>query len=186
MGSLKKEFNFLTDQGSLEVSGQGVGSLVSSGSFLLLLPFHIFAPLCIPLVSLCVSINSYKKTLVRLDSVQFSCSVVSNSLRPHDPQHARPPCPSPTPGVYPNPCPSSRWCHPTISSSVVPFSSCPQSFPASGSFPMSQLFASGGQSIGVSASTSVLPMNTQHWSPLGWTGSISLQIRAYNKCLILT
>ena len=94
------------------------------------------------------------------DSVQFSCSVVSDSLQPHELQHARPPCPSPTPGVYPNPCPLSQWCHPTILSSVVPFSSCPQSFLASGSFPMSQLFAWGGSSIGVSASTSVLPMNT--------------------------
>ena len=108
-------------------------------------------------------------------SVQFSCSVVSNSLRPHKLQQVRPPCPSPTPGVHPNPCPLSRWCHPTISSSVVPFSSCPQSFPASGSFPMSQLFISGGQSIGVSASTSVLPVNTQDWFPSGWTGWISLQ-----------
>ena len=94
-------------------------------------------------------------------SVQFSCSVVSNSLRPHKLQQVRPPCPSPTPGVHPNPCPLSRWCHPTISSSVVPFSSCPQSFPASGSFPMSQLFISGGQSIVVSVSASVLPMNIQ-------------------------
>ena len=94
---------------------------------------------------------------------------MSNSLRPHESQHARPPCPLPTPGVYPNPCPLSQWCHPAISSSVVPFSYCPQSFPALGSFPMSQLFASSGQSIGVSASTSVLPMNTQDWSPLGWT-----------------
>ena len=98
---------------------------------------------------------------VQLSSVQFSRSVVSDSLQPHEPQHARPPCPSPTPGVHPNPCPSSRRCHPTISSSVVPFSSCPQSFPASGSFQMSQLFASGGQSIGVSASASDLPMNIQ-------------------------
>ena len=111
---------------------------------------------------------------IHATSVQFSCSVMSDSLRPHESQHARPPCSSPTPGVYPNPCPSSRWHHPTISSSVVPFSSGPQSFPASGSFPMSQLFASGGQSIGVSASTSVLPMNTQDWTPLGWTGWISL------------
>ena len=94
-------------------------------------------------------------------SVQFSRSVVSDSLRPHEPQHARPPCPSPTPRVYSNSCPLSRWCHPTISSSVVPFSSCPQSFPASGSFQMSQPFTSGGQSIGVSASKSVLPMNTK-------------------------
>ena len=98
-------------------------------------------------------------------SVQFSHSVVSDSLWPHEPQHARPPCPSPTPRVYANPCPSSRWCHPTISSSVVPFSSCPQSFPASGSYQMSQLFASGGQSIGVSASKSVLPVNTQKRCP---------------------
>ena len=101
---------------------------------------------------------------------QFSRSVVSDSLRPHESQHARPPCPSQTPGVCSDSCPSSRWCHPAISSSVVPFSSCPQSLPASGSFPMSQLFARGGQSIGVSASASVLPMNTQDWSPLGWTG----------------
>ena len=108
-------------------------------------------------------------------SVQSSHSVLSDSLRPHELQHARPPRPSPTPGVHPNPCPLSRWCHSTISSSVVPFSSCPQSFPASGAFLMSQLFASGGQSIGVSASTSVLLMNTQDWSPLGWTGWISLQ-----------
>ena len=93
-------------------------------------------------------------------SVQFSCSVMSDSLLPHEPQHARPPCSSPTPRVYPNSCPLSWWCHPTISSSVIPFSSCPQSFPATGSFQMSQLFASGGQSIGVSASTSVLPINT--------------------------
>ena len=107
--------------------------------------------------------------------VQFSRLVTSSSLRPHEPQHARPPCPSPTPRVHPNPCPLSWWCHPTMSSSVIPFSSCPQSFPASGSFPMSQLFPLGGQSIGVSASTSVLPMNTQDWSPLQWTGWISLK-----------
>ena len=94
---------------------------------------------------------------------------MSDSLWPHGLQYTRPPCPSPTPGVHPNPCPLSHWCHPTISSSVVPFSSCPQSFPASRSFQMSQVFASGVQSIGVSASTSVLPMNTQDWSPLGWT-----------------
>ena len=103
-------------------------------------------------------------------SVQFSHSVVSDSLRPHELKHTRPPCPSPTPGVYPNSCPLSQWCHPTISSSVIPFSSCPQSFPASGSVQMSQLFASGGQNMGVSASTSVLPMNIQDWFPLGWTG----------------
>ena len=117
-------------------------------------------------------------------SVQFSCSVVSNSLQPHEPQHARPPCPSPIPGVHPNPCPLSRWCHPTISSSVVPFFSCPQSFPASRSFQMGQLFTSDCQSIGVSASTSVLPMNTQNWSPLGWTGWISLQSKGLFKSLL--
>ena len=108
-------------------------------------------------------------------SVQFSHSIVSDSLWSHGLQHARPPCPSPTPRVYSNSCPLSRWCHPTISSSVIPFSYRLQSFPASGSFLMSQFFASGGQSIGVSASTSVLWMNTQDWSPLGWTGWISLQ-----------
>ena len=114
-------------------------------------------------------------------SVQFSCSVVFDSLWPHGLQHARPPCPSPTPRVYPNSCPLSRWCHPTISSSVIPFSSCPQSFPASGSFPMSQLFAWGGQSIEVSASTSVLPMNTQDWSPLRRTDCISLQSKGLSR-----
>ena len=113
-------------------------------------------------------------------SVQFSHSVKSDSLWPHEPHHIRPPCPSPTPGVHPNPCPLSRWCHPTISSSVVPFSSWPQSLPASGSFPMSQLIASGGQSIGVSASASVLPMNTQDWS-LGRTGWISLQSKGLSR-----
>ena len=107
--------------------------------------------------------------------VQFSRSVTSNSLQPHGPQHARPPCPSPTLGVYPNSCPLSQWCHPTISSSVVPFSSCLQSFPVSGSFQVSQLFTSGGQSTGVSASASVLPLNTQNWSPLRWTRWISLE-----------
>ena len=107
-------------------------------------------------------------------SFQFSCSVVSDSLWPHELQHARPPCPSPTVGVHPNPCPSSRWCHPAISSSVAPFSFCPQSPPASGSFPMSRLFASGGQSIGASASASVLPTNIQGWFPLGLTGLILL------------
>ena len=112
---------------------------------------------------------------------QFSCSVVSDSLRLHGLQHARPPCPSLAPGVYSNSCPLSRWCHPTISSSVIPFSSCLQSFPASGSFPMSQFFATGGQTIGVSASTSVLPMNIQDWFPLGWTGWISLQSKGLSR-----
>ena len=112
--------------------------------------------------------------------VQFSRSVMSDSLRPHESQHTRSPCPSPTPGVYSNPCPSSRWCHPVISSSVVPFSSCPQSLPVSGSFPVSQLFAWGGQSTGVSASASVLPTNIQDWS-LGWTGWISLQFKGLSN-----
>ena len=116
-----------------------------------------------------------------LDRVQFSRSVVSDSLRPHESQHARPPCPSPAPRVYSNSCPLSQWCHPAISSSVVPFSSCPQSLLASGSFPMSQLFAWGGQSSRVSASASVLPVNTQHWSPLGWTGWISLQSKGLSR-----
>ena len=113
--------------------------------------------------------------MVQIQSVQFSRSVMSDSLWPHELQHARPPCPSPTPRVYSNSCPSSRWCHPAISSFVITFSSCPQSLPASGSFPMSQLFAWGGKCTGASASVSVLPMNTQDWSPLGWTCWISLQ-----------
>ena len=110
-------------------------------------------------------------------SFQFNLSVVSDSLRPHESQHTRPPCPSPTPRIHSDSCPSSQWCHPAISSSVVPFSSCPQSLPASKSFPMSQLFAWGGQSTGVSAFASFLPKNTQGWSPLEWTGWISLQIK---------
>ena len=106
---------------------------------------------------------------------------MSDSLGPHESQHARPPCPSPTPGLHSNSCPSSWWCHPAISSSVVPFSSCPQSLPASESFPMSQLFAWGGQGIGVSALTSVLPKNTHDWSPLEWTGWISLQSKGLSR-----
>ena len=106
---------------------------------------------------------------------------MSDSLWPHGLQHARPPCPSPTPRIYSNSCPSHRWCHPTISSSVVPFFSHLQSFPALGSFPMSWFFASGGQSIGVSASASVLPMNIQDWFPLGWTGWISLQSKGLSR-----
>ena len=112
---------------------------------------------------------------------QFSSVQSLSHVWPHESQHARPPCPSPTPGVYSNSCPSSRWCHPVISSSVIPFSSCPWSLPASGSFSMSQLFESDGQSIGVSASTSVLPMNTQDWSPLGCTGWISLQSKGLSR-----
>ena len=114
-------------------------------------------------------------------SVQFSHSVVSNSLQPHGLQHSKPPCPSPTPRVYSNSCPSSRWCHPTISFSVVPFSSHLQSFPASESFQMSQLFISGGQSIGISASASVLPMNIQDRFHLGWTGWISLLLKGLSR-----
>ena len=107
--------------------------------------------------------------------IQFSHSVMSDSLQPHGPQHARPPYPSPTPGVHPSPCPLSQWCHPTFSSSVVPFSSCLQSFPASGSFQISQFFTSDGQNIGISTSASFLPMNIQDWFPIGLTGLISLQ-----------
>ena len=114
-------------------------------------------------------------------SVQFSCLIMSDSLQPHGRQHARLPCPSPTPGVYPNSCPLSWWCHSMISSSGVPFSSSLQSFPASGSFQMSQRFTSGGQSIVISASTSVLPMNTQDWSPLEWTGWISLHSKGLSR-----
>ena len=141
--------------------------------------------------TLLLYINVYSTTLLNLlssgsflvasfSSVQFSHSVVSNSLPPHRLRHARPPCPSPTSGVYPDSCPLSRWCHPTISS-VIPFSSRLQSFPASGSFPVSQFFASGGQSIGVSALASALPVNTQDWSPWGWTGWISLQSKGCSK-----
>ena len=114
-------------------------------------------------------------------SFQFSRSVMSDSLQPHELQHSRPPCPSPTPGVHSNSCPSTRWFHPAISSSVVPFSSCPQSLPASESFPMSQLFEWGGQSTGDSALASVLPMNSQDWSPLEWTSWISLQSNGLSR-----
>ena len=116
-----------------------------------------------------------------VSSVQFSHSVMSDSLRPHGLQHARSPCPSPTPGVYSNSCALSRWCHPTVSSSAIPFSSYLQSFPVSGSFPVSQFFTSGGQSIGVSASASVLPKNIQDWFSLGWTGWISLLSKGLSR-----
>ena len=134
----------------------------------------------------CKGIQSGRNAMVKKKrdfehSVQFSRSVMSDFLRPHELQHTRSPYPSLTAGVYPNPYPLSWWCHPIISSSVVPFSSCPQSFPASGSSQMSQLSASDGQSIGVSASTSVLPMNTQDWFPLGWTGWISLQSKGPSR-----
>ena len=120
-----------------------------------------------------VSFSSNQGSPTSVSSVQFSHTVVSDSLQPHGLQHTRLPCPSPTPGIYSNSYPLSQWCHPTISSSVIPFSSCLQSFSASGSFQMSHLFTLGGHSIGVSASTSVLPMNIQDWFPLGWTGWIS-------------
>ena len=125
--------------------------------------------------SFCTPSNSQTPAVCPISSVQFSHLVVSDSLQPHESQHTRPPCPSPTPRVYSNSCPFSRWCHPAITSSVTPFSSYTESLPTLGSFPKSQLFAWGGQSTGVSASASVLPMNTQDWSPLGWTGWISLQ-----------
>ena len=114
-------------------------------------------------------------------SIQFNCSVVSDSLRPHETQHARPPCPSPTPGVHSDSHPSRQWCHPAISSWVVPFSSCPQSLPASESFPMSQLFTWGGQSTGPSALASVLPKKSHSWSPSEWTGWISLQSKGLSR-----
>ena len=119
-------------------------------------------------------------------SVQFGCSVLAQSLRPHESQHARPPCPSPTPRVHPNSCASSRWGHQAISSSVIPFSSCPQSLPASRSFQMSQLFTRGGQNIGVSALASFLPKNTQDWSHLGWPGWISLQSKGLSRVFFNT
>ena len=137
-----------------------------------------------------MKVNENQQTILTLSlacsldqrrSVQFSRSVVSDSLRLHESQHARLSCPSPTPRVYPNSCPLSPWCHPAISSSAVPFSSCPQPLPASGTFPVSQLFSWGGQSIGVSASTAVLPKNTQDWSPLEWTGWISLQSKGLSR-----
>ena len=125
---------------------------------------------CNGYIGIYVTLTNNKSYTRLFSSVHFGRSVVSDSLRPHGLQHARPPRPSPTPRVYSNLCPLSQWCHPTISSSVNPFSFCLQSFPASGSFEMSQFFASGGQSIGVSASASVLPLNIQDWFPLGWTG----------------
>ena len=131
--------------------------------------------------------SSAAKIMAVFHSAQFSSvAQLCLTLRPHELQHARPPCPSPAPRVYSNSCPSSWWCHPAISSSVVPFSSCPQSFPTSGSFPMSQLFTWGGQSIGVSASASVLPVNTQDWPPLGWTGWISLQSKGLSRAFFNT
>ena len=145
------------------------------------------------MVSMCTAISTLYvlSLLIRLKTGKVSCCSVQFSsfaqlcptLQPHGLQHARPPCPSPTPRVYSNSCPLSWWCHPTISCSVVPFSYCPQSFPASGSFQMSQFFASGGQSIGASALASVLPMNIQDWFPLGWTGWISLLSKGLSRVI---
>ena len=131
----------------------------------------------IPAIGNTLSACSY----IQFSSVQFSLSVGSNSLWPHELQQARPPCPSQTPGVHSNLHPSRQWCHPAISSSVIPFSSCPQSLPESESFPISQLFAWGGQSTGVSALASFPPKNTQSWSPLEWTGWISLQSKGLSR-----
>ena len=139
---------------------------------------HDLETKCLSYLSLIII---YYLCSVQFSPVQFSRSVVSDSLQPHELQHTRPPCPSPTPGVYSNSCPLSWWCHRAISSSVVLFSSCPQFLPASGSFPMSQHFAWGGQSIGVSASTSVLPKYTQDWSSLGWTGWTFLQSKGLSR-----
>ena len=127
------------------------------------------------------SLAVFQKAKHRITLLLFRHLALSDFLQPHGRQHARLPCPSPSPGVCSNACPLSPWCHPTILSSIVPFSSCLQPFPASGSFPVSQLFASGGQNIGVSASASVLPMNTQDWFPLGWTGWISLQSKGCSR-----
>ena len=131
----------------------------------------------------CCNEYSYRNVSAYLwfSSVQFSCSVVSDSLRPHESQHTRPPCPSPIPGVHSDLHPLSQWCHPAISSSVIPFSSCPQSLPASKSFPMSQLFAWGGQSTRVSALASFLPKKSQGWSPSEWTGWISFQSKGLSR-----
>ena len=128
-----------------------------------------------------VTIYLIHKSIIQFSSVQLSHSVVSDSLRPHEPQHARPHCPSPTPGACSNSCPSSWWCHPTISSSIILSSSCLQSFPASGTFPMSQFFAWGGPSIGVSASASVLPVKIQDWFPLERTDWISWQSKGLSR-----
>ena len=140
------------------------------------IPFDIFHQLCF-----LSSFLYHLESLIIFFSIQFSRSVVSDSLRPHELQHARPPCPSTTPGVHSDSRPSSRWCHPAISSSVVPFSSCPQPLPASESFPVSQLFAWGGRSTGVSALASFLPKKSQGWSPSEWTSWISLQSKGLSK-----
>ena len=168
------EFGFVFTQ-----EGKQESSFYSTGSCHLVIRTCISSRWIFPNHYFCVE-------RIEKRSVQFSRSVVSDSLPPREPQLARLPCPSPAPGVYSNSCPLSRWWHPTISSPAVPFSSYPQSFPASGSFQMSHLFTSGGQSIGVSASTSVLPMNTQDWSPLGWTGWISIQSKGLSRVFSTT
>ena len=145
------------------------------------LELFLFSPYCVPGIMLGVLLHS--PSGLQFNSVQFSCSVMSDSLQSHGLQYTKPPCPSATPRVYQNLYPLSQWCHPTISSSVIPFSSCPQSFPEPGSFQMSQLFTWGGQIIGISASTSVLLMKTQDWSPLGWTSGISLQSKRLSRVL---
>ena len=156
--------------------------LSGKGGWSMFLTWLIIDPLLSARAYLQWGVTSSKHTQFFVtSSIQFSRSVISNSLPPHRLQHARLPCLSPTPGACSNSCPSRRWWHPTISSSVVPFSSCLWSFPASGSFQMSHLFASGGQSIGVSASASVLPKNIQDWFPLGWTGWISLLSKGLSR-----
>ena len=186
--SLSRVWLFAT---SWIAAGQASLSITNSRSSLRLMSIESVMPpshliLCRPLIllpSIFPSIREkhhfFSESVLHISSVQFSSvhfsrSVVSDSLPPHESQHTRPPCPPPSPRVHSDSCPSSPWCHPAISSSVIPFSSCLQSFPASGSFPVSQLFASGGQSIGASASASVLPMNIQDWFPLEWTCWISL------------
>ena len=163
----------------------GIAGSYGNSPFSFLRTSILFSIVAIPIFIPTNSVEGlpFLHTLSSIYSVQFSCSIVSHSLRPHESQHARPPCPSPTAGVYSNSCPSSRWCHPAISSSVIPFSSCPQPLPALGSFPMSQLFTWGGQSIGVSASASVRPMNTQDWSPLGMDW---LDLLAFINCRLFS
>ena len=142
--------------------------------------YHLGSIQLLLLLLLALFLCIFLTTFLQFSSVQFSHSVASDSLRPHESQHARPPCPSPSPGVHSDSCPSSQWCHPAISSSVFPFF-CPQSLPASESFPISQLFAWGGQSTGVSASASFLPKKHQGWSPSEWTGWISLQSKGLSR-----
>ena len=160
-------------KGSQGANPLGLAQLISSFS-------SSDRPYSLPPLGLLIS-SFFLAVMTLISSVQFSHSDMSDSLQPHRLQHSRPPCPSPTPGAYPNSSPLSQWCHPTISSSLIPFSSCLQSFPASGAFQMSQLLASGGQSIGVLASTSVLPMSIQDWFPLGWTGWVSLQSKGLSR-----